>query len=68
MLGPGRYDSLCTQVREEAKAQGAIVIIINGERGSGVSCQADLQATLALPDVLEHMARQMRADMARGQL
>ena len=59
-LGPGRYDDLCTYVREKAKADGAIIIVIRGEKGGGFSCQADAATTLALPDILENMARQIR--------
>lgn len=36
MKGPGKYDQLCTMVREEAGAEGgAIVIIFDGNQGSG---------------------------------
>jgi hypothetical protein len=59
-VGPGKYDDLCTLVREKAKADGAIVIIIRGEYGGGFSCQADLATTAALPDILENIAKQMR--------
>ena len=67
-LGPGQYDELCTTVREEANADVAIVIVIGGEKGFGFSCQADLPTTLRLPDILEALAREIRADMHRGQL
>ena len=59
-VGPGIYDDVCTDVRERTKAQGAIVIIVNGDRGGGFSCQADPLTTLRLPDILESMARQIR--------
>jgi hypothetical protein len=59
-IGPGKYDDLCTMVREKAEAEGAIVIVFGGKRGSGFSCQADLEATLRLPDILESVAKQIR--------
>lgn len=61
-LGPGRYDDLCTLVRERAGVAegGAIVIIIGGDRGSGFSVQADLATTAKLPDLLEHIAKEIR--------
>jgi hypothetical protein len=62
-IGPGKYDALCTDVRERSQAQGAIVIILNGEHGSGFAVQADAAATLALPRLLENLARQIRADL-----
>jgi len=62
-IGPGKYDDLCTMVRERAKADGAIVIIINGERGVGFSCQGDVRAMSVLPEMLESIARQIRSDI-----
>jgi hypothetical protein len=67
-LGSGIYDDLCTEVREKAHADGAIVIVINGVRGNGFSCQASLETTVQLPDLLEDIARQMRASFAQGQI
>jgi hypothetical protein len=67
-LGPGKYDDLCTHVREKAKAQAAIVIVLNGERGSGFSMQAGLNETLGLPELLESIAAQIRGDLAKGKL
>ena len=61
-IGPGRYDDLCTQVRETAQAKGAIVIVLDGHLGSGFSVQADLASTRNLPNILETIARQMRED------
>lgn len=59
-LGPGKYDYLCTFVRENAKAKGALVIILDGDKGSGFSCQADLAVALQLPEMLENIAKQIR--------
>jgi hypothetical protein len=39
---------------------GVIVIVVGGSKGNGFSCQADLETTLALPDMLEGVARQIR--------
>lgn len=63
-LGPGKYDDVCTMVTEQVgidvRGGGVIVIVFGGNRGNGFSCQADLATTLALPDVLEEVARQIR--------
>lgn len=73
MIGPGKYDAICTQVREQAFAELAVVIVLNGIRGSGFSCQIDdthgaaSGALARLPDMLEIMARQIRADQAQTQ-
>lgn len=59
-LGPGKYDDLCTEARQKAQAQGAILIILDGAHGSGFSCQADLVTTAKLPELLERLAADIR--------
>ena len=62
-IGQGKYDDLCTIVREKAKAKGALVIVIGGEKGGGFSCQFDDMAMMEMvPDVLEMVAQQIRKD------
>lgn len=69
-LGPGKYDDLCTLVRARAgigeQGGGVIVIVMGGNRGSGFSVQADLATTLALPDLLESVAAEIRGASGRG--
>jgi hypothetical protein len=60
-IGPGKYDDLCTYVREKAQADGAIVIVLGGEDGGGFACQA----SPAMTAELERMADQIRADLVR---
>jgi hypothetical protein len=70
-VGPGKYDDLCTYVREqvgipwasESGGGGVIVIVVGGNKGNGFSCQADPQTTLMLPEILDYIAAQMRADI-----
>lgn len=38
-IGPGRYDDELTELREKIGAEGAILIVYNGQRGSGFSAQ-----------------------------
>ena len=59
--GAGKYDTLCTEVREKTSAKGAIVIILDGNLGSGFSMQADPETTATLPTLLENIAKQIRA-------
>jgi len=61
-MGPGKYDAVCTQVRQATQASAVLLIVINGEHGSGFSCQADPITTDALPDIIERVAAQIRRD------
>lgn len=65
-IGPGKYDHLCTLVREAAQAEGAIVLLLGGPAGAGFSVQAPLEVQLKLPEILETIARQIRADLQDG--
>lgn len=59
--GPGKYDDITTLVREVTEAQGVAVIVIGGNRGQGFSVQGSDRFIERLPDVLEDMARSIRA-------
>lgn len=66
-LGPGRYDDLCTYVREktgieEGQRGGVVLIVLGGDQGGGFSCQADAETTLALPELLEMVAKSIRGE------
>lgn len=64
-IGPGKYDDVCTKARIETNATGTLLIILDGNKGSGFSCQIDKKeiARLRIPDILENMARQIRNDI-----
>lgn len=64
----GKYDDVCTAVREATNGQGVVVVVINGTRGSGFSVQAvdSLFPALVLSGILEDVARQIRASVAPG--
>jgi hypothetical protein len=67
-IGPGRYDDLCTYVATHADIRpggAAIVIILGGKHGAGFSCQANPLTMALLPDLLETVAAQIRADTER---
>jgi len=63
-IGPGKYDLETTMVQKETNAQGVILIIIDGKRGSGFSVQATLEVTLAIPGMLRTIADKMEADIS----
>ena len=65
-LGAGKYDHLCTQAREGAKAKGAILIILGGDGGTGgmtFSVQATPEATMRLPEMLRAVASMIEEDI-----
>lgn len=59
--GPGKYDDLCTTVRDLARSEGAAVIVINGCLGSGFSVQLTEGLRLAMPAMLRLLADQIEA-------
>jgi hypothetical protein len=60
---PGIYDDVCTFAREAVGAEAAILIIVNGTRGSGFSCQAPRYVVENLAVVLRSMADKIEADL-----
>lgn len=70
MIGPGKYGDACTAARVVANAEVAIVIILNGDKGSGFSVQGALHAAPDLTvekvaGLLETVAAEMRRDAKR---
>lgn len=59
--GAGKYDDLCTYVREESQAEGAFVVILNGVKGSGFSVQLTSRDLHRLPSILRSMADDIEA-------
>lgn len=60
MNGPGKYDDLCTHVREATGADAVVLIVLNGSKGSGFSVQVIAGTPLELPKLLEQVAAAMR--------
>jgi hypothetical protein len=60
---PGKYDALCTEVRDKAEAVGAVTIILGGNRGHGFSVQCPPDMLVVLPALLERMAAEIRKDL-----
>jgi hypothetical protein len=59
--GPGKYDEIATKAREDAMAEGVVLMVFNGLRGSGFSVQAsDPLIVLQLPEILERVAADIR--------
>ena len=63
--GPGKYDAVCTVARGMVNAKSCIVIIHEGIFGSGFSVQAEESVIDQLPEMLENMAKQIRATNAK---
>lgn len=63
---PGKYDDLCTNVRVEAKAAGAIVIVFAGARGHGFSVQVNKHLIPHIPDLLRHIAKDIEEDLKKN--
>lgn len=61
--GPGKYDDLCTHAREAAEAQALILIVVNGNRGSGFSVQSE---RFLPPGMLAEMLDNIVADLRRS--
>ena len=69
MIGPGIYDAMCQADREEAAAETVLLIVIDGNKGTGFSMQTKNLARLAsVPRILRGVADQIEADHERGKL
>ena len=63
MFGPGKYDRLCTLVRDRARARGAVLIVFDGEHGHGFSAQLPADGYDAVVLALRAVADEIERDM-----
>jgi len=61
-IGPGIYDDICNAARISTNAEGVLLIIINGNKGTGFSCDAQEEYIHCVPDVLEDIAKGIRKE------
>jgi hypothetical protein len=66
MIGPGKYDDECSFVRIECHAAGVLLLVIDGDKGSGFSVQAPLLLQVSLPVLLRELADNIERDMQKG--
>lgn len=66
MNDPGKYDDACTQARISTQGKGVALIVIRGSKGNGFSVQMPKTVLVNLPDILEFMAQEIRADIKRS--
>lgn len=60
-IGAGVYDKECTAARVATGAKGTVLLVLNGNKGSGFSVQTNcLTMALQLPDQLESIAAEIR--------
>ena len=64
-LGPGKYDALCKEVLVRTKAAGVLMVILDGELGSGCPCKMDQTALERMPALLRRVADSMEGDVNR---
>jgi len=60
--GKGKYDDALTVALSSVGAVTGILLVQNGMQGAGFSIQATQEELIALPDVLEQMAKEIRKD------
>lgn len=61
-VGPGRYDNECMQALHSTKAEGVLLVVINGDRGHGFSLTTSSPEIVAgLPHLLRSVAEEIEA-------
>lgn len=64
--GPGKYDRECTEARESARAGGAILMILSGDRGDGLAVQVPREILVSLPALLRSVADGVEKELRGG--
>lgn len=61
-MGPGKYDKELTKAKRQCGATSALLIVMDGKKGPGFACQATFEHLCVMPEMLEAIAKQIRAD------
>jgi len=64
MFGPGKYDTVLTEILGRAGATNGILIIFDGLQGPGFSAQLNLTVLERVPDILRSVASQIESESA----
>jgi hypothetical protein len=66
MMGPGKYNDICTVVRLATSAECVVVIVGNGNQGSGFAMQAQPTWNQNIVEVLRSVASQIEEDLMKN--
>jgi len=64
--GGGRYGGVATEVLLETQADGIIMIVLNGNLGSGFSVAVAEDIVLNVPNALRRLADEIEQDLVLG--
>lgn len=61
MIGPGKYDDECTELRDKIKGE-IVLLVVDGIKGTGFAVQMSLINMGQLPKILRSMADSIEYD------
>jgi len=64
-IGPGKYDEMVTFIRESHLANGVVLIVFGGVKGSSFCIQATPEIQVKIPTLLREMAVNIEKDIER---
>jgi len=68
MLAAGKYDEETKKLAEELKAKGVILLVLDGIKGTGMSCETDPMTLLGLPAKLRLLADKLEGPVVHDAL
>jgi hypothetical protein len=70
MIGPGKYEDIVTQLRERLQARAILLVVVQGNRGNGVSQQIAAPSkeearkiSVVLADILRDIAHGIEGEV-----
>jgi hypothetical protein len=65
-FGRGKYDAIATFVQEATDAEGAVVLVIEGVKGTGFSVNGTSEMIATLPALLRGLAAHIEGEVSSG--
>ncbi len=61
--GSGKYDELCTYVREKSGGIASAIVVLHGQAGAGFSVQCPKEHSLMLANIFRHVANEIEREI-----
>lgn len=62
MIGASKYDAECAAALESAKAKLVLLMVIEGDRGNGISCRGYASLMQGIPAMLREYADKLERE------
>jgi hypothetical protein len=65
MIAPGKYDDYAEHIAQEQDAAGVVLLVIEGNRGNGLSLRLTQELAAHLPEIMDQFIKLAKDSIKR---